>query len=72
MLSMAHENDRTRVLVGVPMLLLMFPAVTIQIARFPGQVSFANLALFIGYGITLVVFALGAYLVRGNWRQALS
>ena len=72
MLSMARENDRTRVLMGVPMLLLMFPVVTIQIARFADQVNFANAALFIGYGITLVAFVLGVYLARGNWRQALS
>ncbi len=72
MLSMARENDRTRVLFGVPMLLLMFPMVTIQIARFADQVNFANAALFVGYGITLIAFVLGVYLARGNWRAALS
>jgi hypothetical protein len=72
MLSMARENDRTRVLFGVPMLLLMFPAVTIQIARFADQVNFANPALFVGYGITLIAFVLGVYLARGNWRAALT
>ena len=71
MLSMARENDRTRVLLGVPMLLLMFPMVTIQIARFAGQVNFANIALFAGLGITAVAFVLGVYLALGNWRQAL-
>jgi len=71
MLSMARENDRTRVLMSVPLLLLMFPTVTIQIARFSGQVNFSNGALFVGYGITLVAFALGVYLARGDWRQAL-
>jgi hypothetical protein len=72
MLSMAHENDRTRVLLGVPMLILMLPAVTIQIARYADQVNFANAAFFVGYGITLIAFALGIYLAGGNWRQALS
>jgi hypothetical protein len=72
MLSMARENDRTRVMFGVPMLLLMFPAVTIQIARFAEQVTFANAALFVGYGITLIAFVVGIYLARGNWRAALS
>jgi len=70
MLSMARENDRTRVLFGVPMLLLMFPAVTLQIARFPDQVNFANIGLFLVYGIMLIAFVLGVYLRRGNWRQA--
>jgi hypothetical protein len=70
MLSMARENDRSRVLVGVPLLLLMFPAVTVQIARFPDQVNFANTALFLIYGIMLVAFALGIYLARGDWRRA--
>ena len=71
MLSMAYENDRTRVLVGVPMLILIFPVVTIQIARYADQVQFANVALFVFYGITLVAFALGIYLARADWRRAL-
>lgn len=69
MLSMAHENDRSRVLVGTPLLILMFPAVTLQIARFPEEVNFANTALFLLYGIMLVAFALGVYLARGDWRR---
>jgi hypothetical protein len=69
MLSMAHDNDRSRVLVGVPLLILMFPSVTLQIARFPDQVNFANTALFLIYGIMLVAFAIGLYLARGDWRQ---
>ena len=68
MLSMARENDRSRVLVGVPLLLLMFPAVTLQIARFSEQVNFANTSLFLIYGIMLVAFVIGAYLARGDWR----
>jgi hypothetical protein len=71
MLSMAYENHRTRVLLGTPMLILIFPVVTIQIARFADQVHFANVALFVFYTITLVGFALGIYLARGDWRQAL-
>jgi hypothetical protein len=69
LLSMARENDRARVLVGVPLLLLMFPAVTLQIARFSEQVNFANTALFLIYGIMLVAFVIGVHLARGNWRQ---
>jgi hypothetical protein len=70
MLSMARENDRSRGLVGVPLLILMFPAVTLQITRFPDQVNFANTALFLIYGIMLVAFVLGIYLARGDWRRA--
>ena len=70
MLSMARENDRTRVLFGVPMLLLMLPVVTFQIARFPDQVNFANFSLFIIYGFMLVAFVMGVYLAGGNWRRA--
>jgi hypothetical protein len=70
MLSMARENNRSGVLIGVPLLLLMFPTVTLQIARFPEQVNFANTALFVIYGITLVAFVLGVYLARGDWRRA--
>ena len=70
MLSMARENDRTRVLVGVPMFLLMFPAVTLQIARFPAEVNFANFGLFLVYSVMLIAFVLGVYLAGGNWRKA--
>lgn len=70
MLSMARENDRTRVLFGAPMLILMFPAVTLQIVRFPDQVNFANTVLFLIYGIMLIAFVLGVYLARANWRRA--
>jgi hypothetical protein len=68
---MAYENDRTRVLVGTPMLILIFPVVTIQIARYADQVHFANVALFVFCGITLVAFTLGIYLARADWRRAL-
>jgi hypothetical protein len=47
----------------------MFPAVTLQIARFSDQVNFANTALFLIYGIMLVAFATGVYLARGDWQQ---
>ncbi len=70
MLSMARENDRSQVLFGVPMLILMFPAVTLQIARFPDQVNFANFALFLIYGFMLVAFVFGVYLSGGDWRKA--
>lgn len=69
MLSMARENDKSRVLFGVPMLILMFPAVTLQIARFPDQVNFGNPSLYLIYGFMLFAFVLGLYLVRGNWSQ---
>jgi hypothetical protein len=72
LLSMARENDRTRILIGVPVLLLMLPAVTLQIARFYDQVNFLNLALFALYALLLVAFALGLFLVWGDWRQALT
>ena len=70
MLSMARENDRARVLFGVPMLLLMFPLVTLQLARFAGQVNFASVFLFLLYGAMLVAFVIGIHLARGPWRQA--
>ena len=70
MLSMWHENDRSGILMGVPLLLLMFPAVTLQIARFSDQVNFANTALFLIYGIMLVAFVIGVHLARGDWRRA--
>jgi hypothetical protein len=47
----------------------MFPAVTLQIARFPEQVNFANVAFFLIYGFMLIAFVLGLYLLRGDWRQ---
>jgi hypothetical protein len=66
-LSIAHENDCTQGLIAVPALLLVFPLVTNQIARF--QVDIANVALFVGYGFILVAFALGVCFARGHWRE---
>lgn len=65
MLSMARENDRTRVLFGVPMLLLILRTVTLQIARF------AKVSLFSLYGLTLAAFVPGVFRARGGWRTAL-
>jgi hypothetical protein len=48
----------------------MLPAITLQIARFPDQVNFANIELFLIYGIMLVAFVLGVYLAGGDWRKA--
>jgi hypothetical protein len=70
MLSMARENDRAGVLMGVPMLLLMFPAVTVQLARFHDQVNFSNAALFGLYAFLLIAFVLGVHLAGADWRRA--
>jgi hypothetical protein len=71
MLSIAYTNDRVQVLLSTPMLILVLPVVTVQIARFAGQVNFGSFALFLFYGITLVAFAIAVHLARGDWRQAL-
>jgi hypothetical protein len=69
LLSIAHENDRARVRICSPMLLLIFPIAIIQVARYATEVNWANPASW----ILLILFALisgcGLMLARGNWRD---
>jgi hypothetical protein len=71
MLWMARENDRTRARLATPMLILILPALLLQIGRFAKQVNWSSPVLWIGFLLFAVVGFCGVYLANGSWREAL-
>lgn len=69
MLSMARENDRDRVRVISPFLILLLPAVAFQVSRFPEQVNWSHPRIAISAVLLAAVAALGIRLFRGSWRR---
>ena len=71
MLSISRENNQTRAILATPMLILILPALLLQMLRYADQVDWSNLVL----GASLILFAIvgfcGLYLANGNWREAL-
>jgi len=72
MLSMRRENNRTRARLATPMLILVFPALLLQLIRFSGEVDWSNLTLWIGLILFAIVGFCGLVLANGSWRDALS
>ena len=72
MISMSRENDRTRVRLATPMLILVLPVLLIQISRFADQVNWSSLVLWIGFLLFAIVGFCGLYLANGSWREALN
>ena len=71
MLSMARENDRDRVRILSPFLILLLPVAAFQLRRFSDQVDWSHPRVAIGLTLLVAVAALGAQLFRGSWRRAL-
>ena len=72
MLSMARENDRDRVRIIAPFLILLLPLATLQLQRFADQVNWGHPSLAV-FGILLaLVMVLGLDLARGSWRRTLT
>jgi len=72
MLWMSRENDRTRARLGTPMLILVLPALLMQMLRFSEQVNWGNPVLWIGLLLFAIVGFCGLYLANGGWREALN
>lgn len=73
LLSMARENDAARALLGAPTLVLLLPAVTVQMLRYAHEVNFASPVLWAGLILLGAVGVCGlGLLARGDWRAALS
>lgn len=72
LLMMARENDRTRVRLATPMLILLLPALLLQILRYADQVNWASPTLWVGLLLLASVGAIGLALAKGSWRAALS
>ena len=71
LLSMARENDRDRVRLASPLLILALPAVGLQVSRFAGQVDFGHPRIWIIVSLFSFLLVLGAHLASGNWRRSL-
>lgn len=71
MLSAAHENDRTRARIISPFLVLLLPAVVMEVPRFAGQVTWSHPGVVGGLAVLAATFAIGVYLARGDWRRTL-
>ena len=72
MLWMSRENDRRRVRLATPMLILALPAVLMQMSRFAEQVNWGSPVLWIGLLLFAIVSFCGLYLASGSWREALN
>ena len=72
MLWMSRENDRTRARLGTPMLILIVPALLMQMSRFAEQVNWASPVLWMGLLLFAIVSFCGLYLANGSWREALN
>jgi hypothetical protein len=72
LLWMSRENDRTRARLATPMLILILPALLMQMLRFAQQVNWGAPILWIGLLLFAMVGFCGLYLANGNWREALN
>jgi hypothetical protein len=70
-LSAARENDRTRVRIISPFFILLLPAIALEIARYPAQVNWSHPAVYVGLVVLAIIFAIGVYLARGDWRRTM-
>jgi hypothetical protein len=72
MLWISRENDQTRARLATPILILILPAVLLQILRFADQVNWGNPILWLILLLFGVVGFCGLYLANGSWREALN
>ena len=72
MLSMSRENNRTRSRLATPMLILILPALLLQMVRFANEVNWSAPVLWMGLILFAIVGFCGLYLAKGSWRDALS
>jgi hypothetical protein len=71
LLAMVRENDKARVRLGTPILILLLPTLLIQMARFANEVNWANPVLWLGLILFTVIGLCGIYLATGSWKEAL-
>lgn len=71
LLSMARENNGTRVRLGSPMLMLILPTLLLQMARFAGEVNWLNPILWLALALFAFIGLGGLLLAIGSWREAL-
>jgi hypothetical protein len=71
LLSIRRENDRDRVRLVSPFLVLLLPFMALQLSRYWDQVDTGNVRFWTGLVLLAVLAACGAYLTRGGWRASL-
>jgi hypothetical protein len=71
LLSCARENDRTRCRLISPFFVLLLPAIVLELWRYPGGVNWSHPTVYAGAALLAVVFAIGVYLIGGDWRRTM-
>jgi hypothetical protein len=71
LLSCARENDRTRCRLISPFFVLLLPAIVLELWRYPGGVNWSHPTVYPGAALLAVVFAIGVYLIGGDWRRTM-
>lgn len=72
LISMLRENDKARVRLGTPFLILVLPTLLLQMSRFADQVSWASPTLWVGLILAAVMCVCGLILAMGSWRESLN
>ena len=70
-ISVARENDRTRCRIVSPFFFLLLPAIAFELSRYPQQVNWSHPAVYVGTAVLVILFGLGIYLARGDWRKSM-
>ena len=71
LLSCARENDRTRCRLISPFFVLLLPAIVLELWRYPVGVNWSHPTVYTGAALLVVAFAIGVYLIRGDWRRTM-
>jgi hypothetical protein len=71
LLSLSRENGWTRSRLAAPMLILLLPALLLQMARYADEVNWSNPVLWLSLILFAVIGFCGLYLANGSWRDAL-
>jgi hypothetical protein len=72
MLSMSRENNQTRARLATPMLILILPALLLQMSRFADQVNWSSPTLWVGLLLFGLAGLCGLFIANGSWKAALS
>lgn len=72
MLSISREDSRARSRLAAPMLILILPAILMQLSRFASEVNWSSPVLWLGLIFFAIIGLCGLVLARGDWRESLS
>ena len=72
LLSAAHENDRTRCRIISPFFVVLLPAIALEVGRYSEQVNWSHPTVYIALVVLALIFVIGVFLVRGDWRRTMT